>query len=200
MKLQNCFCRSIIGLWLLFFVSVAGIAQDSVESPEQFASRYDSVSKTGDGAELSKLMHPDALSRFREIVAPFFDVKSNDIGSTIFGVKTKTAFTELTSEQIFERFMLFVSKVPEVAEAMKTAQMSMIGHVKEGSDVAHLVYKVNVKVGDITVAKTGVMSLKRNGEKWLALLSGDYEGLAAALAKADEKPKQTSKPVRRKRN
>jgi hypothetical protein len=62
--------------------------------------------------------------------------------------------------------------------------MEPVGHVKEGSDTAHVVYRVEIPLEGITIERMAVLSLGRQGETWRALLSGDYSELARVLREA----------------
>ena len=58
-----------------------------------------------------------------------------------------------------------------------------VGHVAEGND-AHVVFRLKVAADDgVTITKVQAMSLRRLGPTWRVLLSGEFEGLAAALAR-----------------
>jgi hypothetical protein len=44
-----------------------------------------------------------------------------------------------------------------------------------------VVYRVTVEIEDLTVRRITVLSLRRHGETWRGLLTGDYSELAAVL-------------------
>jgi putative sterol carrier protein len=59
--------------------------------------------------------------------------------------------------------------------------LDVVGHVREGDDVVHVVYRGTTSVGNVKISKMSVMSLKADGESWRMLLTGDIEGMAAMM-------------------
>lgn len=81
--------------------------------------------------------------------------------------------------------MATVTKMnPEVSSALATSKSQILGHVLEGPDTAHVVYRMTAKTQGITVTKVAVMPVKKVGASWGGLLTGDVEGMAAALSRA----------------
>jgi 2-C-methyl-D-erythritol 4-phosphate cytidylyltransferase len=69
------------------------------------------------------------------------------------------------------------SPVPKVLHEL--LGRTLVGHVLEGNDVAHVVFRMRVAADGVTITKVQAMSLRRLGPTWRVLLSGDFEGLAA---------------------
>lgn len=179
------------------FLSVS--AQESAESPEAFAARYLKVTKAGQWQEIDDLMHPEALLQLKQMFAEIVAVRPAEVGKMFFGTTTMAEYEKLTGREVFERLMSALTKtVPGVAAAIRNTETAIIGHVKEGSDLAYVVYRATTKVNSSTSSSIAVMPLKRDGTTWKALLSGNFEGLVSAFSKANKLPSKPVKPTRKR--
>jgi hypothetical protein len=182
---------------VLFLICVGGTipAQTSEVSPETVAERYTAATRAGNWLGAAQLMHPEALSQLKQVFAPLVEVAPQEVGVSFFNVRSKKEYDQLSNVTVFERLMRNFSKQsPETAIALSASDTKIIGHVKEKPDLAHIVYRINTKVGDVSVSKTAVMTLKKDGESWRTLLTGNIEGLAAVLSRPqnilDKSPKK----------
>lgn len=158
-------------------------------TPETIAARYTAATRSGDWASVAQLMHPEALTQFQKMFAPLVAADPQKVGTSFFGVSSQKEYDQLPKAEVFKRFMNAMSKqIPGMAIALDTSEVKIIGHVREEPDLAHIVYQMNTQLGDIKVSKTSVMTLKKEGQSWRALLSGNIEGLAAALARPKLSP------------
>jgi hypothetical protein len=182
----------------------------TTETPESVAARYMQAVQRGDWKASAALMHPDALQQLKRMFRPIvfaLTAPGLDVGKTFFGVRTPAEFDRLSGALAYERLMGTVTKLnPEVGSALATSKSQIIGHVLEAPDTAQVVYRMTAKTQGISVTKVAVMSLKQVGATWGGLLTGDIEGMAAALSRATAvrsapKPqaakKPTAKPQRR---
>ena len=64
---------------------------------------------------------------------------------------------------------------------MAGAEARVLGHVPEGTDLAHVVYRMTITVDGLKVTKMEVLSLQRTDSGWAMLLRSDIETMAAAL-------------------
>ena len=173
------------------------------ETPESVASRYMEAMRRGDWATCARLMHPEALRQLKQMFRPIVLAEpTRQVGITFFNVRTAAEYERLSAEQALERLMRGVTQMtPELRSAMATSQFELIGHVREAPDLAHVVYRMKVTTQGIGMTKTTVMSLRKSGANWRGLLSGDIEGLAAALSRtATPRPPSTpsAKPTPQK--
>jgi hypothetical protein len=79
---------------------------------------------------------------------------------------------------------------PEFQSILGAAETDMLGHVSEGPDLAHVVYRMRLTVEGVAITKLDVMSLRRAGSEWRGLLKGDIEGMAEAIRRQMEKAKR----------
>jgi hypothetical protein len=175
----------------------AALGQTAAATPEAATTGYMAAVSRGDWIGAAKRMHPEALQKLKQMIQPIFSVPGSEAGTkAIFGISKPVDYDRMTGEQVFERLMRFMLRQsPELASAMRGAQNTVIGHVTEGTELAHVVYRMTVSVNEISVTQTGVVSLKKSGEEWRVLLTGEMEGLAAALAQAAKRARTSPKPA-----
>ena len=88
-----------------------------------------------------------------------------------------------------EFFASFLRAALAQAEAIGTIDfddMEILGEVMEGPDLAHVVTRNTVSVGEVEVEGMEVVSCRKQGDEWKLLVSTQMKGLAnqirAALA------------------
>jgi hypothetical protein len=160
-------------------------AQERPETPEAVTRQFGAAMRVNDWVGTAQLMHPDALARFREMFLPIVTADSTgQLCDRLFATKSAAEVAALPNAELFARFFrTLVSGAPELSGMFAGADLVPVGHVLEGNDVAHVVFRMKVAADGVTITKVQAMSLRRSGQTWRVLLSGDFEGLAAALAR-----------------
>jgi hypothetical protein len=160
-------------------------AQDRPETPEAVTRQFGAAMRANDWVGTAQLMHPDALARFRAMFLPIVTADSTgQLCDRLFATTSAAEVAALPDAELFARFFrTLVSGAPELRGMFAGADLVPVGHVLEGSDVAHVVFRMKVAADGVTITKVQAMSLRRFGQTWRVLLSGDFEGLAAALAR-----------------
>ena len=155
------------------------------EPPEAVAERYFAAMRVEDAVAVAQLMHPDALAELRGLLEPLFLStlpEANDFRQRFLGVRTAAEAQALSDTTVFVNFLGSLSgQVPLFGAALRGASMEALGHVSEGADTAHVVYRVTVEIESLTVQRMAVVSLRRYGDTWRGLLTGDYSQLATVL-------------------
>lgn len=77
-----------------------------------------------------------------------------------------------------------------MGEALRSAQIEVLGEVAEGDDQVHVLYRTKMKVEEVEMTKLAVVSFKRSPDGWRGLLLGDVEGMAAALRAAADRDRR----------
>lgn len=132
-------------------------------------------------------MHPDALKSFRTSMMAIVDAadkdgKSGQLIPLFDGVKSVADLKALDDRQFFVKYLRGVMAMqPGLKKAMAGAKIDMLGHVDEGSDKTHVVYKLTLEFDGTPIEKMTVNSLQKQGSKWALLLSGDTEGMVAMM-------------------
>jgi hypothetical protein len=112
-------------------------------SPESAAKTAMVAMKKGDWGAYTHGMHPEALAKAKEM---FGAVVANDasgrVGQLFFGVPSAQGFDALSDSASFVAFMTNLTReFPMFGEVMRTAEFEVIGTLREGSDLAHIVYR-----------------------------------------------------------
>lgn len=161
------------------------------ETPEQVVQRYFETFRTGDYAANVALMHPEALESMREMMSGMVAIA----GSTddpefreMFGVSSIEEFNRLTPAQLFERILRWQLDKAEMREILSTARTTVLGHVMEGDSLAHVVYRMRMSVGEMSVDQVQVAPVKRADGQWRVLLTGTFAGLMNAVPRAEAQP------------
>jgi ribose 1,5-bisphosphokinase PhnN len=132
-------------------------------------------------------MHPDALKQLKSSLLAVVDAaeqkgRVDEVLRIFKNVRSAGDLRKLDDLAFFTAFLEGVMELqPRLRDAFRGMTLDVIGHVPEGSDVIHVVYRGTVAQGDTKVSKMSVMSLKANGKDWGMLLTGDLEGVAASL-------------------
>ena len=164
--------------------SACGWTQQS--EPQAFANSYLAAMSKYDARAMAAGMHPAALAQFRSSILPIFESGSNTRASAealpLFeGVKSVSELKSLSPEAFYAAFLAGIAKAnPRFADLMRGSRHEVLGHVVEKDD-AHVVYRLIVTVEGNKVSRVTVLSLKRNGNGWGALLTAEAEGMAASL-------------------
>lgn len=171
-------------------------AQTPQESPEIFVLRYLSATKDDASLPTVKFLHPEALSRFKSIMSPLFDVKTADVGTLIFGIKTRVQYDALTPEDVYVKFLdYFYRTNPGLREIITDSELNVLGSVSEG-ELVHVLYRMKIKSGPVTGEQVEIVTIKKNGSGWGAMLSADYEGLIENIIRKPEPKPSTPKRKR----
>jgi hypothetical protein len=128
-------------------------------------------------------MHPTALASMRRVVTAISARDpSGEMLRQFVGVSDSASLAALSDAQVYERFMRAVlGAQPGVLDMLRTAKASVIGHVDEEGGLTHVVYRLEMSPQGITFRKVDVLTLRRDGGEWRAMLTGDIENLVARL-------------------
>jgi hypothetical protein len=179
-------CAAILTVAVLALALAPALALAEGQSPEEVARvGLDLVSKR-DWPAYAHLMHPEALRSMKQMFRPIVEADTKgEAAQGLFGVAGIKGYDAASDSALFCSLMVNLMKIaPAMVEAVKNAQYTVIGSVPEGQDRVHVVYRVRTAAEDVQVTKVSAISLRRHGETWRFLLSGNMEGLASALKKA----------------
>ena len=157
------------------------------ETPEAVAKDALAALKENRVADFAKAMHPDALKRLKETLLSVVDVaeekgKVDEALSLFKDARTVDELRQLDDAAFFTAFLEGMMRLqPKMREAFRGTTLDVIGHVPEGPDVAHVVYRATVDLGETKTTKVAVVSLRRMDGGWGMLLTSDIEGMAAML-------------------
>lgn len=200
---------SMTTIFLCLCLCLPVMAQSTEVTPESVAKEYIAASTAGDWAKAATFLDPEALGSFKNMFGEVMKMdKKNEAGKELFGLKNNAEFEQLSGEQVFTKLIsMLVTMVPQMKQMLSEAENTILGQVPEGNDVVHILYRTKMKIGDGSMSKVDVMSLKKSGTIWRLKLSEEMEGSFSAMAKsllqkAQEdnatKPPAAKRPARKK--
>ncbi|MGH7531461.1 MAG: hypothetical protein ACREMN_13855 [Gemmatimonadales bacterium] len=179
--------------YLLLLAIALGVArsahpQTPTETPEQVANRFVDAMRASDWNGMAALMHADALREMRGLFTPLIEAPdAGPLRQQLLGVGTVDEAKQLSDTAVFAALMrTLMQQEAGLAEVLRTATVQMIGHIDEGADTTHVVYRMAMTIEGIALTQMDVMSLSRSPVGWRGLLKGDVSALAAGIRAAIE--------------
>jgi len=175
----------------LLFSSLAASAH-AASTPEEVVTIYFQNFQRGDMQALAASMHPDELTKFRDMMLPVIekgiaaaeeDPDAEDpLAMKVFaGIDDLDAIRAESTEAFFARFMNWVMTInPMMKSSMDGTKVETIGHVDEG-DLTHVVFRMHVEMLGATVKQLSAISLKKSDDTWKLMLTGEIEGMSKLL-------------------
>jgi hypothetical protein len=183
--------RTLIAAVIVFFLS--SFPAFSAEQPEEVAHLYIRAMADARLNVVADHMHPSALDRFKGIMTEVADAITSapldrkppaKMVSALFGEEGPAIVKDLPPRDVFVRFMSNLTTfVPQIRVMHAGSEYQVLGHVVEGGNLAHVVFRATLSQGEHEVTKMSVLSLKRDGEHWKVLLTDDLENLISGLGK-----------------
>jgi len=157
----------------------------TAETPEQVTQRFVAAMRAADWNGMASLMHQNALKEMRQLLSGVFEApNAGPIRQQLLGVSTVQQAQALSDTAVFASLMRMTTQDADVAELLRSAKVEVLGHVNEGADTVHVVYRMAMTINGIPIRKMDVMSLARSPVGWRGLLKGDVTALAAGIRAA----------------
>jgi hypothetical protein len=175
--------------WMTAVVLAGAMALPAAaqETPEAVMERYYDTFRTGDYAANAALMDPAALEELRETMAGMAELAGGTGDAELmqtFGVRTAEELRTLAPAVLYERMLRATLGDGEMREILAAAEVRVLGHVPEGADRAHVVYRMRMSFGGVEVDQVQVAPLVRTPEGWRVQLTGSLAGLLQGAAGA----------------
>jgi len=182
--MKKTFLRMTLILATLSIVIGATGAVFAQETPESAAKAYFAAMQASDWAKLAGLMHPDALASIKRMFTTAIKAdQTGDAAKTIFKLKSAEEYSQLSDAAVFERLMDFITSVePDMKTVLSSSTNAILGKVDESPDLAHVVFRSRSKVEGDEVNEVDLLSFKKQGSTWRALLTSDLEAILSQLA------------------
>jgi len=182
---------------LFLFLAAPAIAPaepPAAPTPESLVKLYFDSVKEGDLASLSARMHPAELEKFKSMLLPMIKGAAEDAANPLadpmdveamkrfLGGQTIEDIAAESPAAFFTRFMDWIQQLnPVLRLSLSSAKVEPIGSIPE-KDMAHVVYRLSLidALGN-RVTQLGVMSVKKLGDEWRLMLTGDMEQMAAMM-------------------
>jgi len=179
---------------LTFAFVLFALAARAAAPPEEVARGYMDSVKSGDMERVGSYMHPAALEKFKGILVQLAavignvdaetDPKKNTAIRILFGEEKPQNVKDAVAKGLFVHFLTNLSQaMPMLRQMLNDSAYDFIGHVDEGGNQTHVVYRATLTTGGAAVTKMEVLTLKRDGEEWKVMLTGDIESFVGGLTR-----------------
>lgn len=187
--------KSILALVVCAGAAVAGYAQAAQDTPESVAKAYFAAMQAGDWAKCASYLHTDALASMKRTFSSIVSAdKSGEAAKAIFGLKSAAEYAQLSEAMVFERLMGFITgAVPEMKTALAASTNAILGRVDENPELAHIVYRTQIKLAGAEMSEVELVSFKKQGATWRALLTSDMEEMFNKFAEGMAPSRQREK-------
>ena len=160
--------------------SAAGVSASGA-TPEALARGYLGALNRNDWAGAAALMHPHALATMREFTDALVEAdESGNVARLLVGVSSRAEVAGLSNEELFGRF-LRATLAGESASMLQDSRSVVLGHISEGRDTAHVLYRMQMQSAGIEISQVGVLSVARSAEGWRALLTAEIANVIGEL-------------------
>ena len=126
-------------------------------------------------------MHPDALNEFRAAVLPEIDTGVERIGAAKLlegfpGVKSVAALKALDAPKLFAAVVRRKTFDPSMKKSLASTKIEVYGHVSEGDETAHVIYRSTMNLGENKVQRINVATLRKSGLDWKMAIPEEMGG------------------------
>ncbi len=132
--------RLVMGIAGMLALAASGrsVAQDT---PEAFVERYLDALRASEWMMVSDLMHSQVQEEVHRIFQPLLTAeRGEDMREELLGVRSASAASRLTAQEVLARFLQYVTL--QAGNVFETARIEVLGHVEEGDDLAHVLYRM----------------------------------------------------------
>jgi hypothetical protein len=162
---------------------------DLTSTPASTADSFLRSVRAIDWRTTALVLDETALTRFRNLVTAMADADSTGSVRDYLTAAGSVGLAELTSPEVFERAVgVLVDDMPGLMHALYDRDDEVIGHVLEGPDGAHVVYRTTARISG-AVSEVKIVQLRRTEGGWRVLWSDELEVLDAALRGVPLRPR-----------
>lgn len=173
------------GTVAMTLLCAAAAAQQIPETPEQVARQLLGAIRDTNWLQAAALMHPSALAQFHDLFRPVLQCDNPAAAQArreVFGVGSAVEAARMSDTALMASLLHFgTTRQQGVTAMLRTAQLSIIGHVAEGSDTVHVLARISLLVESLPFSQVEVISFRRYGTTWRTLLKADISAMGAML-------------------
>ena len=180
---------------ILFANGAARAAEEA--TPEAVAKRQIEAMRALNWELVAKYTHPKALEQMQSLFIPVViagasakdSPAAQEMMKIVFAGKSADELSSMPPAAFFQIVMKGISgATPDFKIAMTGMEIQILGSVKEGENLAHVVYRLSRPIGEAVATKIAITSIERDGETWKALLNSDLENVARAISTRLQRP------------
>ena len=155
-------------------------------TPEEVVEQYYSSFRSGDFTASAALMDPAALEELRSAVARMAALTGGSAEQLqeSFGVSSAAELEAVPPRVLYERVLRATLGSDEARQLLSTAEVHVLGHVPEGPEHAHVVYRMRMGMGEMQLDQVQVAPVRRTAEGWRVMLTGSLAGMLQGLQAA----------------
>jgi hypothetical protein len=155
------------------------------ETPEAVLTRYYETFRSGDFAANAAMMDPAALEELKATMAGLAGMAAAEGGEEemreMFGVGSAAELGALAPAELYTRMLQATLGGGEMREIMRSAEIEVLGHVPEGDDLAHVVYRMRLSFGGMDVDQVQIAPMRRTPDGWRVMLTGSIAGMMQGM-------------------
>lgn len=183
--------RAPCWLMLLIFAGPLAAAELTPQmSAEEVAAEAYARMRAGDWQAAAEAFDPAAMKRFRDMMAPMLEGPVGEaMAGMFFGADSSGSdLAKMNDAAFFAGFMRTVSD----GSGARLDGQDILGKVPESPDRQHLVTRATAEAMGVRMTRMDVVTLNRTPQGWRLALSGELEGMAQALRRANASTPGTS--------
>lgn len=175
-------------LRIAFFVLIMSSSSVYGATAPETTAEYFKYVEEGDFAAAASLFDPPALTEFRQSLAIINEAPptaQQQFREAFFGAgATVESIAELSDSEFFASFLRAARSQAEALGSADFDGLEILGEVMEGPDIAHVVTRNKITVGEVEIEGMEVVSCKKRGDEWKLLMSSQMKGLANQIRTA----------------
>jgi hypothetical protein len=171
----------VVALLMLVCSQQCWAAQAQEGSPEEVVAKAMEAVNHGRIDEFVKAMEPASLEEVRKSIVASVDEGVKRVGEakvlqSFPGVKSAKALKALDGPRLFAGVIQRLTADPDMKKSLAETKIDVFGHVDEGDNTAHVIYRSTVKLGDDGIERLNVATLRKNGQTWKMVIPDEFAG------------------------
>jgi hypothetical protein len=150
-------------------------------SPDSAAALFIRSIRSMRWSAAAQFMDPEPLAQYRDIVTMITEPEqAGDLLEYLTGADSAT-YASLDAPEVFRRALTTLTgDMPGLSYNLQDRDDQFLGHVLEGPDSAHVVYRTQSRISG-ALPEVKVMQMRRGSEGWRVLWSDELGVLETAL-------------------
>ena len=163
-------------------VAAQATLKELTATPEQAATLFLRSVRAIRWRTAAQFIHPETLARFKAVVAMISDADTTgSLRRYLTDTPSARALAALDPATVFDRSVgRTIDSLPGLMHSLYDHDDHVLGHVMEGTDTAHVVYRTIERLSG-AVPDVQVMQAERTPDGWRILWSDELGVLEAAL-------------------
>ncbi|MEX2471054.1 MAG: hypothetical protein WEA34_02675 [Gemmatimonadota bacterium] len=155
--------------------------QELTASPDSAAALFIRSIRSTRWSTAAQFMDPEPLGLFHDVVTMITEPDaSGDLLEYLTDTDT-TAYRALDAPEVFDRALTTLTgDMPGLSYSLQDRDDEFLGHVMEGADSAHVVYRTQSRLSG-ALPEVKVMQMRRRPAGWRVLWSDELDVLETAL-------------------